>query len=89
MATSIQSLEATKASDKGVSLPNGLGPGFSALIKDEEGTPVGAYALAWVPDGSKLLSVKIARGAPGRDIRADAVEFAKQLKPFLLSSSSG
>ncbi|MEV0353253.1 hypothetical protein AB0H88_46510 [Nonomuraea sp. NPDC050680] len=89
MDTSIQSLEATKLSDKGVSLPTDLGPGFSAAIKDKEGTSVGAYALAWMPDGSKLLSVRIARGAPGRDIRADAIEFAKQLKPFLLPSSPG
>ncbi|MFI6176400.1 hypothetical protein ACIA8R_12785 [Nonomuraea sp. NPDC051191] len=88
MATSIENLEATKASDKGASLPNGMGPGFSALIRDKAGNPVGAYALAWVSDGSKLLSVRIARGAPGRDVRADAVEFARQLRPILLTATS-
>jgi hypothetical protein len=87
-AMPIQALEATRISDKGVSLPSDLGPGFSALIMDKEGAPVGAYALTWTSDGGKLLSVRIARGAPGRDKRADAIEFARQLRPMLLTTKS-
>ncbi|MGW4411909.1 hypothetical protein ACWEJ6_48410 [Nonomuraea sp. NPDC004702] len=88
MATSVQSLEFTRASDKGVRLPNGQGPGFSALINDGEGNPVGAYVLAWTSDGIKLLSIRIERGAPGRDVRADVIEFARQLRPILLAPAS-
>ncbi|MGW4410923.1 hypothetical protein ACWEJ6_43290 [Nonomuraea sp. NPDC004702] len=86
--TPIQNLEYTKSIDEGISLPNDLGPGFSALIKDKEGAPVGAYVLAWTPDVIKLLSIRIERGAPGRDVRADAIEFARQLRPLLLTSTS-
>lgn len=83
----IQGLEARRVSDKGTSLPKEMGPGFSAPITDKDGQSVGAYALAWTRDGGKLLSVRIARGAPGRDKRADAIEFARQLRPLLLSPS--
>ncbi|MEU4232012.1 hypothetical protein AB0F17_47635 [Nonomuraea sp. NPDC026600] len=85
---SVQSLEARKASDKGVDLPNELRPGYSAPIRDQDGEPVGAYVSAWTNHDPKLLSIKIFRGAPGRDHQADAIEFARQLKPFLLTSSS-
>ncbi|MEU0564759.1 hypothetical protein ABZ297_05065 [Nonomuraea sp. NPDC005983] len=41
--------------------------------------------LAWHQDGSKMLSIRINQGAPGRDHQADAIEFARQLKPLLLT----
>ncbi|NRQ36665.1 hypothetical protein HII36_33245 [Nonomuraea sp. NN258] len=84
--TSLQGLENTKAHDNGSELPEGLGPGYSALIQ-RDGEVVGAYVYAWTPDVRRLLSIRITHGAPGRDHRADAIEFLRQLKPLLLAPS--
>lgn len=84
--STLQGLEARRISDKGTALPPEIGPGFSAPIKGKDGESVGAYAIAWTPDGGKTLTVSIARGAPGRDHQADAVELVRQLRPVLLSS---
>jgi hypothetical protein len=83
-SSTLQSLEGTKVADKGADLPNGLGPGYSAPIKDKDGNSVGAKALAWTRDGSKMLDIQIIQGAPGRDHQADVVEFVRQLRPLLL-----
>ncbi|MFI6927264.1 hypothetical protein ACIBIZ_45540 [Nonomuraea spiralis] len=87
--STIQSLENGKARDRGVTLPNGVGPGYSAAIVGKDGSIVGAKAFAWTPDGAKVLAIQIVKGAPGRDHRADAIEFARQLRPLLLSSTRG
>jgi hypothetical protein len=83
--STVDSLEYTKAKEKGADLPNDAMPGYSAPIKDADGSIVGAKALAWTTDGTKLLSIYIARGAPGRDHRADVIEFARQLRLLLLA----
>ncbi|NRQ32959.1 hypothetical protein HII36_14070 [Nonomuraea sp. NN258] len=83
--STLESLEYTQEKDKGIDLPSGAGPGYSAPIKDADGNVVGAKALAWTQEGKKLLSIYIARGAPGRDHRADVIEFARQLRSLLLS----
>ncbi|MFI6500283.1 hypothetical protein [Nonomuraea typhae] len=84
MRSTVDGVERKKATDKGVSLPAEVGPGYSAIIRDQGGEPAGAYVTAWTPDGARLLSIELYRGAPGRDHRADVVEFAKQLRPVLL-----
>ncbi|WP_219500148.1 hypothetical protein [Nonomuraea ceibae] len=81
---SVQELENAKAADKGVSLPGELGPGYSAILKDADGRPSGAYVSAWTSDGTKTLSIRLYQGAPGRDHQADVVEFVRQLRPVLL-----
>ncbi|MGW7477097.1 hypothetical protein ACWGH8_00770 [Nonomuraea muscovyensis] len=84
--STLQSLEHTKVVDKGADLPNGLGPGYSAPIKDKDGNIAGAKALTWTQDGTEMLDIQIIRGAPGRDHQADVVELVRQLRPMLLSS---
>ncbi|MEQ4725180.1 hypothetical protein [Nonomuraea sp. B19D2] len=83
--STLESLEYTKTKDGGSDLPSNAGPGYSAPIKDADGRIIGAKALAWTENGTKLLTIYIARGAPGRDHRADIVEFVRQLRPLLLS----
>ncbi|MFI7708620.1 hypothetical protein [Nonomuraea sp. NPDC049480] len=83
--STLESLNNAKARDRGADLPNGLTPGYSTPLKDTSGNIVGAKALAWTKDGTKVLAIRIARGAPGRDHRADAVEFMRQLRPLLLT----
>lgn len=83
-----EGLERRRVADKGVALPNGVGPGYSAVIKGEDGEALGAYVSAWTPDGAKMLSIRLYQGAPGRDHQADVIEFAKQLRPVLLTSAS-
>ena len=83
--STLQSLQHTKTSDKGTDLPSDIGPGYSVSIKDKDGKTVGAKVLAWTQDGSKMLTIQIVQGAAGRDQQADAVEFARQLKPLLLT----
>ncbi|MGW0805549.1 hypothetical protein [Nonomuraea sp. NPDC002799] len=83
--SNLESLDNAKARDRGVELPSGLTPGYSAPVKDPNGDVVGAKALGWTEDGTKVLVIKIAKGAPGRDHRADAVEFMRQLRPLLLT----
>ncbi|MCP2364194.1 hypothetical protein HD597_011214 [Nonomuraea thailandensis] len=85
--STLQSLENGKARDRGVTLPSGVGPGYSAAIKDTDGNIVGAKAFAWTQDGTKVLAIQIVKGAPGRDHQADAIEFARQLRPLLLTSA--
>ncbi|MFI6739177.1 hypothetical protein ACIBI9_40175 [Nonomuraea sp. NPDC050451] len=85
--STMQSLENGKVRDRGVALPNGIGPGYSASIVDTDGNIVGAKAFAWTQDGTKVLAIQIVKGAPGRDHQADAIEFARQLRPLLLTST--
>lgn len=80
----LDSLQYSKAADKGTDLPASSGPGYSAAIKDVDGNSIGAKVFAWTHNGSKMLEIQIIRGAPGRDHRADAIEFARQLRPLLL-----
>ncbi|TMR93039.1 hypothetical protein [Nonomuraea basaltis] len=86
LAFSLEGLERRRIADKGVPLPSGVGPGYSAVIRGENGQPLGAYASAWTPHDTKLLSITLYQGAPGRDHQADVIEFARQLRPLLLSS---
>lgn len=83
--STLESLEYTKTTDKGADLPSGLSPGYSAPIKDKDGDMVGAKAMAWTQDGTKMLDIQIIQGAPGRDHQADVVEFMRQLRPLLLN----
>lgn len=85
LAFSQEGLERRRVTDKGVTLPAGVGPGYSAAIKGKDGEPLGAYVSAWASHGTKLLSVTLYRGAPGRDHQADVIEFARQLRPLLLA----
>jgi hypothetical protein len=87
-ASTLQSLELAKAQDRGSDLPSGLAPGYSAAIKDTGGNTVGAKAFAWTQDGTKVLAIQIVKGGPGRDHQADAIEFIRQLRPLLLTSTS-
>lgn len=82
--STLESLENTKSADKGIDLPADSGPGYSAAIKDTDGNTIGAKAFAWTRNGSKMLEIEIIHGASGRDHRADAIEFARQLRPLLL-----
>ncbi|MFG1617992.1 hypothetical protein ACGFI3_35015 [Nonomuraea wenchangensis] len=84
-ALSLEELQNTMKHDRGVDLPPDLGPGYTAEFESKNGPST--YAYAWTPDTRRLLSVWITPGAPGRDHRADAVEFVRQLKPILLSPS--
>ncbi|MGW4411569.1 hypothetical protein ACWEJ6_46610 [Nonomuraea sp. NPDC004702] len=88
-ASTLDSLEYTKTQEDGTNLPAEIQPGFSSLMEDADGNVIGARALAWTSDGTKLLSVMIARGAPGRDHVADVIEFTRKLRPLLLSSTRG
>jgi hypothetical protein len=83
--TPMDNLAYAKTKDNGSDLPNGVQPGYSAPIKDTSGNTIGAKALAWTPDGRKMLVIQIVRGAPGRDHRADVVDFMRQLRPTLLT----
>ncbi|MEV1169193.1 hypothetical protein [Nonomuraea sp. NPDC049784] len=80
----VEELESTKRIDKGTDLPAGLGPGFTARTEGKNGPST--YAFAWTDDARMMLSIWIVPGAPGRDPRADAIEFVRQLKPILLST---
>ncbi|WP_155128964.1 hypothetical protein [[Actinomadura] parvosata] len=84
-ALSLDELESTKQHDRGVDLPTGLGPGYTAQYEGKKG--LSTYAYAWTPDARRRLSIYITPGAPGRDHRADAIEFVRQLKPILLTPS--
>lgn len=88
LAFSLDGLERRKVADKGAALPAGAGPGYSAIIRGEGGQPRGAFASAWTSHGTKLLSITLYQGAPGRDHQADVIEFARQLRPLLLPSES-
>lgn len=81
-----EGLENTKMATRGNDLPAGLGPGFASRRKDATGQVV-AFVYGWTPDYQRLLSIEVTKGAPGRDSVADAVEFFRQLKPLLLTSS--
>lgn len=83
---SLGSVERRRVADKGTPLPSGVGPGYSAIIRGKDGEPSGAYVSAWTPDGTRLLSIRLYQGAPGRDHQADVIEFARQLRPALLPS---
>lgn len=83
-----ESLQNTKIANQGTDLPTDSMPGFSAAIKDTDGNTVGDKIFAWTHSGSKILAIQIIRGAPGRDHRADAIEFARQLRPLLLTPDS-
>ncbi|MGW4411775.1 hypothetical protein ACWEJ6_47685 [Nonomuraea sp. NPDC004702] len=87
LAFSREGLERRRVIDKGVALPVGVGPGFSAAIKTKDGEPLGAFVSAWATQGTKLLSITLYRGAPGRDHQADVIEFARQLRPILLTQT--
>ncbi|WP_346114863.1 hypothetical protein [Nonomuraea maheshkhaliensis] len=87
-ASTLQSLELGRTRDRGIDLPNGLTPGYSAIIKDTDGNTVGAKAFAWTQDGTKMLAIHIVKGGPGRDHQADVIEFVRQLRPLLLPSAS-
>ncbi|MGR6914168.1 hypothetical protein ACU635_07945 [[Actinomadura] parvosata] len=84
-ALSLDELEGTKQHDQGIDLPAELGPGFTAQFEGKNG--LNTYAYAWTPDTSRRLSIWITPGGPGRDHRADAIEFVRQLKPILLTPS--
>ncbi|MFI7125886.1 hypothetical protein ACIBQ1_09335 [Nonomuraea sp. NPDC050153] len=84
--STVDALHNAKAEDKGTDLPADAGPGYSAPIIDTEKNVIGARARAWTQDVTKVLDIKIVRGGPGRDHKADVVEFVRQLKPLLLSS---
>lgn len=81
-----EDLENTRLSSKGTPLPGHLGPGFAAWRRNGQGRGV-AFVYGWTPDYKRLLTVNIMEGAPGRDSLADAVEFFRQLKPLLLTTS--
>ncbi|MFI9590337.1 hypothetical protein [Nonomuraea sp. NPDC052265] len=81
-----EDLENTRQSMNGTDLPGGLGPGFAARRKNAQDQSI-AFVYGWTADYKRLLSVNIMEGAPGRDSLADAVEFFRQLKPILLTSS--
>ncbi|MFI6903921.1 hypothetical protein ACIBKY_21825 [Nonomuraea sp. NPDC050394] len=83
--STVESLEYTKTKDGGADLPVDTAPGYSATTRDTGGAVVGGKAMAWTQDGKKLLVIQIVRGAPGRDHRADAVEFIRGLRPLLLT----
>jgi hypothetical protein len=83
--STLDALENTKAGDKGTDLPSHAGPGYSAPIFDTGGNVIGAQARAWTKDVSKVLVIRIVSGKPGRDHKADVVEFVRQLRPLLLS----
>lgn len=85
---SLEGLERRRVADKGTVLPAEIGPGYSALLRREDGEPAGAYVSAWTADGTKMLSIRLYLGASGRDHRADVIEFARQLRPILLTSRS-
>jgi hypothetical protein len=85
---SLEGLERRRVADKGTALPAEVGPGYSAVLTREDGEPTGAYVSAWTTDGTKMLSIRLYLGAPGRDHRADVIEFARQLRPVLLTSKS-
>ncbi|MFI7467056.1 hypothetical protein [Nonomuraea sp. NPDC049646] len=81
-----EDLENTKRSTDGTDLPGGLGPGFAARRRNGQDQSI-AFVYGWTSDYKRLLTVNIIEGAPGRDSLADAVEFFRQLKPLLLTSS--
>ncbi|MEU8361045.1 hypothetical protein AB0C27_34015 [Nonomuraea sp. NPDC048882] len=83
--STIDALQNSKVADKGTDLPTDAGPGYSAPITDTDGNIIGAQARAWTRDVTKVLDIKIVRGGPGRDHKADVVEFVRQLKPLLLA----
>ncbi|MEU8361233.1 hypothetical protein AB0C27_34980 [Nonomuraea sp. NPDC048882] len=83
-ALTLEELEGTKQHDRGVDLPADLGPGYTAQIEGDNG--LRTYAYAWTPDTRRRLSIWITPGAPGRDHRADAIEFVRHLKPILLTT---
>ncbi len=83
--STMDALQNSKVADKGTDLPADAGPGYSSPITDTDGNVIGAQARAWTQDATKVLDIKIVRGGPGRDHKADAVEFVRQLKPLLLS----
>ncbi|GAA3171145.1 hypothetical protein GCM10010486_43040 [Nonomuraea roseoviolacea subsp. carminata] len=78
-----EDLENTKRSNRGVDLPDQLGPGFAAWRKNEQDQTI-ATVYGWTPDYKRLLTINIIEHAPGRDSLADATEFFRQLKPLLL-----
>lgn len=84
-ALSLEELESTKQHDHGVDLPADLGPGYTAHYEGKKG--LSTYAYAWTPDTRRRLSIYITPGAQGRDHRADVIEFVRQLRPILLSTS--
>ncbi|MCK2213452.1 hypothetical protein MF672_006545 [Actinomadura sp. ATCC 31491] len=84
-ALSAEELANTKKHDHGVDLPPGLGPGYTANFDGKNSR--NTYAYAWTSDASRLLSVWITPGASGRDHRADAIEFIRQLRPVLLATA--
>ncbi|YCK36338.1 hypothetical protein ACNF49_20325 [Actinomadura sp. ATCC 39365] len=81
-----EDLENTRRSTNGTDLPNGLGPGFAARRRNGQDQSI-AFVYGWTSDYKRLLTVNIIEGAPGRDSVGDAVEFFRQLKPLLLTSS--
>ncbi|MGW4411449.1 hypothetical protein ACWEJ6_45990 [Nonomuraea sp. NPDC004702] len=81
-----EGLENTKVATGGNDLPAGLRPGFASRRKDATGQVID-FVYGWTPDYQRLLSIEVTEGAPGRDSLADAVEFFRQLKPLLLTSS--
>ncbi|MFF0775840.1 hypothetical protein ACFYUK_43610 [Nonomuraea wenchangensis] len=85
-ALSLEELTNTMKHDRGVDLPPDLGPGYTAEFESKNGPST--YAYAWTPDTRRLLSIWITPGAPGRDHRADAIEFVRQLRPILLAPST-
>lgn len=85
--STMDALENSKIADKGTDLPADAGPGYSAPITDTDGNIIGAQARAWTQDATKVLDIKIVRGGPGRDHKADVVEFVRQLRPLLLTSA--
>ncbi|MEV0165227.1 hypothetical protein [Nonomuraea fuscirosea] len=83
--STVDALNNAKIEDKGTDLPADASPGYSAPITDTDGNVIGAQARAWTQDVTKVLDIRIVRGGPGRDHKADVVEFIRQLKPLLLS----
>lgn len=83
--STLDALQNSKVADKGTDLPADAGPGYSAPYKDADGNAIGAQARAWTQDVTKVLDIKIVRGGPGRDHKADIEEFVRQLRPLLLS----
>ncbi|GAA1023334.1 hypothetical protein Aple_084340 [Acrocarpospora pleiomorpha] len=66
------------------SIPADIGKGVSGSIRDSHDDQViGIFAQTFL--GTRLLTIEIYKEAPGRDRRADAIEFLRQLRPVLLA----
>ncbi|WP_214108319.1 hypothetical protein [Acrocarpospora catenulata] len=68
-------------------IPADIGKGVSGSIRDSDDDQViGMFAQTY--RGTRLLTIEIYKEAPGRDRKADAIEFLRQLGPVLLAQTS-